>query len=169
MADRRPRAALCVAATLVALPYWSATPGTRPCPAPSERAHRAGHSSEVGCAGGRPLRGPARLLFGLRLDPNTADAAALEVLPGLGASRAQAVVAARCAQPFRSLRDLERVRGIGPRTRADLEPWLEVAPFATLGTSGKPGDVPGRESCGLPGTSGAGEPPSTTGRSTNVP
>lgn len=125
-ADRRPRAALLVAAALVALPLWRGEPEAAACPAPAELAARDGHSTQAGCRGGPPLRGPARLLFGLRLDPNTADAAALEVLPGLGPARARAVVEARCRRPFASLRELEQVPGIGPRTRAALEPWLAL-------------------------------------------
>jgi len=160
-ADGRPRAALLVAAALVALPLGRREPGASACPAPSELAARAGHTTEAACTGGLPLRGPARLLFGLRLDPNTADAASLEVLPGIGAARARAVVAARSAAPFTSLRDLERVPGIGPRTRAALEPWLEIA--------GHGGDAAGASTRELPGTPGTGEPPSTRARSSNVP
>ncbi len=129
-ADRRPRAAWLLAAALVALPLLRRAPAAGACPAPAELAGREGRTTQVGCAGGAPVRGPARLLLGLRLDPNTADAAALEVLPGLGPARAGAIVRARCARPFRSLGDLERVSGIGPRTRAALEPWLEVDPAA---------------------------------------
>jgi len=114
----------------VATPLLRLPPESAACTAPSERAQRDGHTTQAGCGGGVPLRGPARLLFGLRLDPNTADAAALEVLPGLGPARAQALVAARCGRPFRELQDLERVPGIGPRTRAALEPWLAVDPRA---------------------------------------
>jgi len=68
------------------------------------------------------VKGPARLLFGLALDPNRADAAALEALPGIGPARAAAIVAARCERPFAGAWDLERVPGIGPRTRAGVEP-----------------------------------------------
>ena len=35
-------------------------------------------------AGGPELRGPARLLFGQRFDPNRADATTLQTLPGIG-------------------------------------------------------------------------------------
>jgi DNA uptake protein ComE-like DNA-binding protein len=39
-------------------------------------------------------------------------------------------VEARCPRRFASLQDLERVPGIGPRTRAALEPWLALDPAA---------------------------------------
>jgi competence protein ComEA len=114
----------------VALPLGRRPPEAPACPQPAERAARAGHTTQAGCAGGAPLRGPARILFGQGLDPNTADAAALEVLPGIGPGRAAAIVAARCPRGFASARDLERVPGIGPRTRAGMEPWLAIDPSA---------------------------------------
>jgi hypothetical protein len=160
--DGRARAAWFLAAVLVALPLVRRAPEAAACPAPAERAARTGHTTEAGCAGGAPVRGPARLLFGLRLDPNTADAAALAALPGIGPGRAAAIVAARCARPFRSLPDLERVPGVGPRTRAALEPWLAIENAAA-------GDVPEARTCDLPDTSGPGEPPFTSSRFKNVP
>jgi competence protein ComEA len=124
--QERARAAWLLSAALLAFPLARRPPEAAACPAPGERAERAGHTTEAGCGGGAPVRGPARLLFGLRLDPNTADAAALEALPGLGPARARAVVEARRARPFGSASELERVPGIGPRIRAGLEPWLEL-------------------------------------------
>ena len=67
----------------------------------------------------RPL-GPAE-----RIDPNRADADALQRLPGVGAATAAAIIASRdSAGPFRAADDLLRVRGIGPakleRMRAHL-------------------------------------------------
>ena len=65
---------------------------------------------------GEALRGPARLLFGLSIDPNSADLQTLEALPGIGSVRASAILRERERKPFLKLGDLERVRGIGPRT-----------------------------------------------------
>ena len=67
-----------------------------------------------------------------RLDPNTADAAALAALPGLGETHAHAIVAYRTAYaaahpgrpPFATARDLLPIKGIGPATVANLEPNL---------------------------------------------
>lgn len=96
------------------------------CAAPQERAASAGWSREVGCEGrGGELRGPARLLFGRGLDPNRADLATLEVLPGIGPVRAAALARAREGRYFCGLADLGRVKGIGPKTREALAPWLE--------------------------------------------
>ena len=62
---------------------------------------------------GAPRLGAARLLWGLPLDLNRENARALEALPGIGPTRAQAIVAAR---PFCRPADLARVPGIGPVT-----------------------------------------------------
>jgi competence protein ComEA len=99
-----------------------------PCAAPREAAARGGHTTAVHCDGvGPPVRGPARLLFGLGLDPNRADARALEALPGIGPARAAAIVAERERRPFRDAADLGRVPGIGPVTLRRIEPWLAIA------------------------------------------
>ena len=125
--DRVARAGFALACLLfvLALPWPRAPlPG---CPLPREAEAQSGHTSVVRCDGvGPPLRGPARLLFGLRLDPNRADARALEVLPGIGPARAAAIVAERERAPFRELAQLRRVKGIGPVTLRRISPFLEV-------------------------------------------
>ncbi len=75
---------------------------------------------------GPALRGPARALFGLGIDPNRASAATLEALPGIGPARAAACVAARADGPYRTLADLDRVPGIGPVTLRRVAPWLAL-------------------------------------------
>lgn len=61
------------------------------------------------------------------LDLNRATAEELETLPGIGASKAAAILAAREAQGgFGSLDDLEAVRGIGPALMAKLRPLVVV-------------------------------------------
>jgi hypothetical protein len=98
-----------------------------PCAQPNETFASAGHTRRVTCdgvAGGAELRGPARVLFGLGIDPNVADAAALEALPGVGPARAEAIVAGRADGAYRTLADLGRVRGIGPVTLRRAAPWL---------------------------------------------
>lgn len=117
-------AALAFAALLALLALAPRVQEAAPCSAPAA----ASAPGVVRCGAGPELRGPARLLFGLRLDPNRAERASLEALPGVGPARAAAIAAERCRRPFASPADLERVRGIGPRTRAALEPWLAVEP-----------------------------------------
>ena len=55
-----------------------------------------------------------------RVDVNNATAAELASLPGIGASKAAAIIAEREKKPFSSVDDLVRVRGIGERTVEDL-------------------------------------------------
>lgn len=61
---------------------------------------------------------------GSLINVNTATQAELETLPGIGASRAQAIIADR---PFASVDDLDRVPGIGQATLDRLRP-LVTAP-----------------------------------------
>ena len=121
--SRRANAALVVATFLFAWALARDAPPPADCPAPSELRAEGGHSVVLACqaaARGLPLRGPARLLVGLPIDPNLADAATLETLPGIGPARALAIVAARERRPFDRVEDLTRVPGIGPRTLAGL-------------------------------------------------
>ena len=60
-----------------------------------------------------PERGAARLLYGAALDPNREPSDVLQLLPGIGPARADAIIAAR---PICSLADLDRVPGIGGAT-----------------------------------------------------
>lgn len=63
----------------------------------------------------------------LRLNPNTAPAEALALLPGIGPVRARAIVEFRqqhAGGPFRSGDDLQQVRGIGPKTAGRIAPLL---------------------------------------------
>jgi hypothetical protein len=128
--ERTARAAFALALALFALPLAPRGSAPAPCSEAAEHLAQAGHSVAVRCDGdpaARPLRGPARLLFGLRLDPNRADRASLEALPGIGPVRAAAIETERCRRPFASVAELERVPGIGPRSLARLEPWLALA------------------------------------------
>jgi tRNA threonylcarbamoyladenosine biosynthesis protein TsaE len=77
---------------------------------------------------GLGLTGIARLLDGDSIDLNTAPAVLLQNLPGIGAVRAAAIVRARGHEAFSSVEDLERVSGIGPKTRMRIERWVLAAP-----------------------------------------
>jgi Helix-hairpin-helix motif len=126
---RRARASLVLASLLLALALARPAPPPADCEAPGERRAVAGHSVELACASpvpGRPVRGPVRRLVGLPIDPNAADAATLETLPGVGPARARAILEARERRPFRRVEDLERVPGIGPRTLAGIAGFLGI-------------------------------------------
>ncbi|MCU0661187.1 MAG: helix-hairpin-helix domain-containing protein [Myxococcota bacterium] len=47
---------------------------------------------------------------------NTATETELAYLPGIGPSRAQAIVAHRAKTPFKKVDDLTRIKGIGPKS-----------------------------------------------------
>ena len=78
------------------------------------------------------VSGPAvrALRSGGRLDINRASAQELELLPGIGPRLAERIVADRREQgAYTEIEALGRVRGIGERTLARLEPLLEVGPI----------------------------------------
>lgn len=62
--------------------------------------------------------------FGL-VKINVASQAELELLPGIGPAMAQRILEHRAAHgPFRSIKDLDAIRGIGPRTLERLQPLI---------------------------------------------
>ena len=63
---------------------------------------------------------------------NTATAAQLALLPGVGPTRAEAIIAARERRPFRTVNELIRVRGIGRATLRQLRPYVSVQGETTL-------------------------------------
>jgi competence protein ComEA len=64
-----------------------------------------------------PGRAPAATGIDRVININTATAAELELLPGIGPAMAQRIVEHREARgPFRSVNELERVPGVGART-----------------------------------------------------
>jgi competence ComEA-like helix-hairpin-helix protein len=60
------------------------------------------------------------------IDLNSAPAARLMQLPGIGAKRAEDIVKARKQRPFQHVRDLLRVKGIGKKTLAKLLPFVRA-------------------------------------------
>lgn len=77
----------------------------------------------------------------VRIDLNRAGAEQLQALPGIGPARARAIVESRERDGlFESVEDLERIRGIGPRTVAQIEPWVAVV--VPLGASEGDGPDP---------------------------
>ena len=75
-----------------------------------------------------------------RIDVNRASQAELMRLPGVGAKRAQAIVARRAQRPFQRPEDLLGVKGIGAgwlaRTRAHLTTGSAPTPDGAAGAKG---------------------------------
>lgn len=83
-----------------------------------------------GGGGGQEVRADAPgMLEGEVLDLNTAPQGDLTRLPGIGESRAAAIVAWREAHGgFRSAEEVQAVSGIGPETYARIQPYVTVTP-----------------------------------------
>lgn len=60
------------------------------------------------------------------IDVNTATAAQLQTLPGIGPKMAERIMDSRTRKPFRSIDDLRRVSVIGPKTLERLRPLVTV-------------------------------------------
>ena len=61
------------------------------------------------------------------IDINTADAAALQTLPGIGKTKAEAIIAHREANGlFATVDDLQNVKGIGEKTLEKLKEQITV-------------------------------------------
>jgi len=147
MEQRQALAGFALSALLFALALPASTPSTPEpelCREPAEFAAVARHTTAVRCeaprAHARPIRGPARSLFGLAIELNCAGARTLETLPGIGSVRARRIVAERARRPFERVEDLLRVRGIGPGTLGNLRPWVAAHPPPDrLGSVDSPG------------------------------
>lgn len=63
---------------------------------------------------------------------NTATVAQLTLLPGIGTSKAEAIVAFRTKHEFKKVEDLARVKGIGRKTVRKLQDLLTVSGETTL-------------------------------------
>lgn len=83
------------------------------------------------------------------VDVNACDAAALATLPGIGPTRAAAILAERTAHgPFRSVEDLLRIRGIGPRTLDRMRSYLVLSHGVGGPSAGKGPRPPARLASG---------------------
>lgn len=78
-----------------------------------------------------------------RIDINQADQAQLEQLPGIGPSKAKAIIRHREAHgPFASVDALDAVPGIGPKTVANLREQASVGATPTVSGKGIPAPRP---------------------------
>jgi competence protein ComEA len=69
---------------------------------------------------------------------NTASPEQLELLPGVGPAKARLIVEYREKHAFRTVEELARVKGIGPKTVRRLRPNLVVRGDTTAHPAGRP-------------------------------
>jgi competence protein ComEA len=87
----------------------------------------SGASKGVVSPGGASAENPGAPSVGTVVNINTADAAALDALPGVGPSTAAKIVADRDSNgPFATPDDLGRVSGIGPKKLEALKDFIRV-------------------------------------------
>jgi len=63
---------------------------------------------------------------------NTATSLQLSYLPGIGPSKAEAIISHRSKRPFKKVEDLMRIKGIGRKTFKKLRPYLAVKGETTI-------------------------------------
>ena len=73
-----------------------------------------------------PSQGPPTAAQDTRININEAGVDALVKLPGIGPSRAQAIVAEREKRRFRRIEDIMRVPGIGRKTFGRIRTSIRV-------------------------------------------
>lgn len=131
---RRPRWSVMLTAVIAGCALWFLQPrralagprstpaATAPSPAPAttpdtdDTTTRAGKKAPTG-----------------KLNLNTAGVDQLMLLPGVGPSKAERIVAFRGKHgPFKRIADLRRVKGFGYKTLKKLEPFLDIKGETTL-------------------------------------
>ena len=78
-----------------------------------------------------PAHGEGKAVGGV-INLNTAPAELLSLLPGIGPSKARAIVAYRSRRPFRTVDELVRIKGIGRRMVRGMRAHLAVAGPSTV-------------------------------------
>jgi competence ComEA-like helix-hairpin-helix protein len=86
---------------------------------------------------------------------NTAPAEVLSLLPGVGPSKAAAILTYRKRRPFRTVDELVRIKGIGRKMVRALRPHLAIAGPTTAsaappGTAAPPPSAPAKPSSAPP-------------------
>jgi competence protein ComEA len=99
-------------ATAERLRPWIRVGDEQPVPTPSTGKPKSGQSKKT--------------LPAEPIDINQATAAELQMLPGIGPTRARQIIEARQKGLFESVDDLRRVSGIGPKTLERLRPYVKV-------------------------------------------
>lgn len=87
--------------------------------------------SSISATDGGDSSGPNQPRQSYRIDLNKATLQDLTLMPGIGAKTANRILDNRNLHgPFRSLSDLARVRGIGPKTIQEISPYCQPFPLS---------------------------------------
>ncbi|MFA5942666.1 MAG: helix-hairpin-helix domain-containing protein [Candidatus Paceibacterota bacterium] len=85
--------------------------------------------------------------YAATVDINTANAALLDTLPGIGPSKAAAIIDYRTQHgPFVRIEDIQKVSGIGPSTYAEIKPFITVGDAGAPDTPSSPDPTPADDS-----------------------
>jgi competence protein ComEA len=113
-----------------------------PAPAAADKATRAAPTAPAAAADEEPAdpkpakpakKSKAKQALSGKLNLNTATPEQLMMLPGVGPSKAERVVAWRKKNGnFKRVADLRKVKGFGYKTVKKLEGWLDVKGASTL-------------------------------------
>lgn len=90
----------------------------------------------AGSGRGAVAAGAAPTEAGQRVNLNTANADELARLPGIGPSKAQAIIQYRAQQPFATADDLRKVKGIGDKLYERVKDQITVGEPAQKGHGG---------------------------------
>ena len=89
-------------------------------------ALNVGHALAAEGGAAPPQQGPPSVEQDSRININEAGADVLVLLPGIGPSRAQAIIAEREKRRFRRVEDIIRVPGIGRKTFSRIRHSIRV-------------------------------------------
>ncbi len=73
---------------------------------------------------------------------NTATAAQLELVPGIGPKTAEQIITFREKHPFKAVDDLSKLKGFGKKRLEKLRPFLSVSGENTLKAENVPSAAP---------------------------
>jgi competence protein ComEA len=94
---------------------------------------------------------------GCSVELNSASAAQLETLPGIGPAKAAAIIEYRASSgPFTTVDQLDNVTGIGPATLENVRPFVCVGEGAAAATSAASTSAPTTSTTAPAATSSAG-------------